>query len=210
MLDAEEMERFHRFHFVGDRTRFAVAHINVRRILAAYLDRAPERISFRTNSLGKPELVAEPQTRHLHFNLSHSRNIALLALSTDIELGIDVEDLRPIEPEVATSHFSPAELADLSSLEGEAWLKGFYHCWTRKEAILKAEGVGLNFPLHSFDVSLIPDAPAKLLQVRPPAVFRHRWTLHDLPTPSGTIAALAAGNPQAEVSCLGFGDLSGG
>jgi 4'-phosphopantetheinyl transferase len=207
LLDAQELDRYHRFHFARDRARFAIAHVNVRRILGAYLDQEPERIRFRTNSFGKPELVTEGP--HLHFNLSHSRSMALLALSTQSELGIDVEDIRPIEPEVAESHFSPTELAALSSLEGDAWLSGFYHCWTRKEAILKAEGVGLNLPLHSFDVSLIPGAPAKLLGVRKPAVFRHPWTLHNLPTPSGTIAALAAGNPQAKASYFSLGDLPG-
>jgi 4'-phosphopantetheinyl transferase len=202
LLDDKELDRFHRFHFACDRARFAIAHANMRRILGAYLDRRPERLLFRTNSFGKPELVAEAQTRPLYFNLSHSRYIALLALSMDTELGIDIEDIRPIEPEVAESHFSPTELAALSSLEGEAWLKGFYHCWTRKEAILKAEGVGLNLPLSSFDVSLIPGSPAKLLGVRSPAVFRRPWTLHNLATPFGTVAALAAGSVQAEVLCF--------
>jgi 4'-phosphopantetheinyl transferase len=204
LLDAKEQERFHRFHFACDRARFAIAHVNVRRILGAYLDREPERIVFRTNSFGKPELAAEAQTRPLRFNLSHSRSIALLALSTETELGIDVEDLRPIQLDLAESYFSPTELAALSSLQGEAWLNGFYHCWTRKEAILKAEGVGLNLPLNSFDVSLIPGDPAKILGVRPPAVFRRPWVLHDLATPSGTIAALAAGSLQARVLCFRF------
>jgi 4'-phosphopantetheinyl transferase len=206
LLDAKELERFHRFHFECDRVRFAIAHANVRRILGAYLDQEPERILFHANPFGKPELVTGAQTRPLYFNLSHSRNIALLALSMDTELGIDIEYLRPIEPEVAESNFSPTELAALSSLEGEAWLKGFYHCWTRKEAILKAEGVGLNFPLDSFDVSLIPGFPAKLLGLRPPATFRHPWTLHNLPTPLETVAALAAGSPRAEVLCFRFPD----
>jgi 4'-phosphopantetheinyl transferase len=206
LLDAKELERFHRFHFECDRARFAIAHANMRRILGAYLDREPERILFGASSFGKPELVIDAQTRPLHFNLSHSRNIALLALSIDTELGVDIEDLRPMAPEVAQSHFSPTELDALSSLEGEGWLQGFYYCWTRKEAILKAEGVGLNLPLYSFDVSLIPGLPAKLLGARPPAVFRHPWTLHNLATPLGTVAALAAGNLQAEVLCFQFGD----
>jgi len=205
LLDARELERFHRFHFACDRARFAIAHANVRRILGAYVDREPERLLFAANSFGKPELAAEARSRPLNFTLSHSRNIALLALSMDTELGIDIEHVRPIEPEVAESYFSPTELAALSSLEGEAWLKGFYHCWTRKEAILKAEGVGLNLPLYSFDVSLIPGLPAKLLGVRPPAVFRHPWTLHDLATPAGTVAALASGSLQAEILCFRFG-----
>ena len=105
---------------------------------------------------------------------------------------------------MAEHHFSPAELAALSYLEGDAWLQGFYNCWTRKEAILKAEGVGLNLPLRCFDVSLTPGLPAQLLAVRPPASFCHPWTLHTLDTPSGTAAALAAGNPRAEVRCFHF------
>ena len=205
-LDAKEMERFHRFHFACDRARFAIAHVNVRRIIGAYLSCEPERLLFRTNSFGKPELAAETQDSPLYFNLSHSRHIALLALSTDTEVGIDIEDIRPIEPEVAESHFSKSELAALSLLEGEVWLNGFYYCWTRKEAIIKAEGVGLNFPLYSFDVSLTPGVPAKLLGLRPPAVFRRPWTLHNLATPAGTVAALATGSLQPKVSCFWFGD----
>lgn len=207
LLDAKEKERFHRFHFARDRARFAIAHVNVRRIIGAYLGREPERLLFRTNSFGKPELVAEAQDCPLYFNLSHSRHLALLALSIDTEVGIDIEDIRPIEPEVAESHFSTAELAALSSLEGEVWLNGFYYCWTRKEAILKAEGVGLYLPLCSFDVSLIPGVPAKLHGVRPPAVFHRPWKLHNLATPAGTVAALAAGSLQAKVSCFWFGDV---
>jgi 4'-phosphopantetheinyl transferase len=75
LLDAKELERFHRFHFESDQARFAIAHANVRRVLGAYLDREPECILFRANPFGKPELVAVAQTRPLHFNLSHSRNI---------------------------------------------------------------------------------------------------------------------------------------
>jgi 4'-phosphopantetheinyl transferase len=207
LLDPKEMERFHRFHFESDRARFAIAHVNVRRIIGAYIGCEPEHLLFRTNSFGKPELVAEEQARPLYFNLSHSRHIALLALSTDTEVGIDIEDIRPIEPEVAERYFSTTELAALSSLEGEVWLNGFYYCWTRKEAILKAEGVGLNLPLNSFDVSLIPGVSAKLLAVRPPAAFRRPWTLHNLATPSGTVAALAAGSLQPKVTCFWFADI---
>jgi hypothetical protein len=66
-------------------------------------------------------------------------------------VGVDVEEVKPIEPEVADTHFSASELSDLSGLQGDAWLSGFYRCWTRKEAILKAEGVGLHRALDSFD-----------------------------------------------------------
>jgi 4'-phosphopantetheinyl transferase len=125
-----------------------------------------------------------------------------LALSPDAEVGIDVEEIRDVEAEVAQNHFSPAELAALEILQGEEWLRGFYRCWTRKEAILKAEGVGLNLPLNSFDVSLSPAAPAKLLRVDPEAARLSSWTLHDLSPAEGPIAALAAQSAQATVACF--------
>jgi 4'-phosphopantetheinyl transferase len=202
LLDEEELDRFRRFRFEPDRARFAIAHATMRKILGAYLGKAPDRVSFRTNRFGKPELAGDQQDGALHFNLSHSRSVALLALSKDTEVGVDVEDVQPVERDVAESYFSPAELAALASLDGNTWVDGFYHCWTRKEAILKAEGVGLNLALDSFDVSLIPGAPAELLGTRPTAGFRHRWKLHDLAVAPGSAAALAAASPRAEVFCF--------
>jgi 4'-phosphopantetheinyl transferase len=199
LLDAGEQERFRRYHFEADRVRFAIAHLHQRRILGAYLECEPDRVSFHLSRFGKPRVAAD---RPLNFNLSHSRHFAMLAISTETEVGVDVEDVRPMEPEVAQHYFSPVEQAALASLEGEDWLHGFYRCWTRKEAILKAEGVGLQLPLSSFDVSLLPGAPAMLLGVRPPAIFSSPWTLHHLETPSGTMGALAAGNPEAKVLCF--------
>jgi 4'-phosphopantetheinyl transferase len=206
LLDEEELSRFHRFHFERDRTHFAIAHANMRRLLGAYLNQAPERLSFRVSRFGKPELAAEgltpPVPFNVRFNLSHSRSLALLAVAAEIEVGVDIEEIQPIEPEVAESHFSAAELSALASLNGDAWLQGFYRCWTRKEAILKGEGVGLNVPLDSFDVSLVPGMPAKVLGARPAAAFRHRWTLHNLATSPGMAAALAVGSSRAEVFCF--------
>ena len=91
----------------------------------------------------------------MKFSLSHSKSIAVLAVDHAQPVGVDVEDVRPIEEDVADRHFSATELTDLRGLKGEAWLAGFYRCWTRKEAILKAEGVGLSRALDSFDVSLL-------------------------------------------------------
>jgi 4'-phosphopantetheinyl transferase len=204
LLDKEELDRFHRFRFEPDRVRFAIAHATMRRILGAYLNKAPNRVLIRTTRFGKPELAGEEQGRPLHFNLSHSRSVALLALSKDTEVGVDVEDVKPIERGVAQSYFSAAELSALASLDGDAWLHGFYLCWTRKEAILKGEGIGLNLALDSFDVSLLPGAPAEILAARPCAGFRHNWKLHDLSVAPGSAAALAAGSPRAQLFCYRF------
>ncbi len=197
LLDHHELQRMQKFHFAPDRRRYTVAHANLRRILGAYLRRPPEQIRFRANHFGKPELDNEdPST--LNFNLSHSQTIAVLAVAHGQPVGVDVEDIHAIEPEVAETHFSAAELSQLSGLHGDAWLAGFYRCWTRKEAILKAEGVGLNLALDSFDVGLLPNRPAELLETRQP--FSYPWKLHDVSPAPGTIGALATAHSQPRLS----------
>lgn len=200
ILNEQEVERMNRFHFAPDRSRYAVAHANLRRILGAYLRRPAQDICFQANRFGKPELTDEDRPWPLHFSLSHSQSIAVLAVASEHPVGVDVEDVRPIEAEVAVAHFSDRELSDLGRLHGDAWISGFYHCWTRKEAILKAEGVGLNLALDGFDVSLLPDAPAELLRTREP--FCYPWKLHDLSPAPGTIGALATAVAQAKLSCF--------
>jgi 4'-phosphopantetheinyl transferase len=197
ILDRQEQERVRRFHFAADAERYAVAHGNLRRILGAYLNLAPERLCFRNNQFGKPELAGETT---LKFSLSHSKSIAVLAVDRSQPVGVDVEDVRPIEAEVANGHFSATELTDLRGLQGEDWLAGFYRCWTRKEAILKAEGVGLSRALDSFDVSLLPDRKVELIATR--QSFSYPWRLHEVVPSSGTIGALATAQPNARVACF--------
>jgi 4'-phosphopantetheinyl transferase len=207
LLDHTELRRLHAYHFAPDRSRFAVAHANLRRILGGYCDRPPGKICFRANRFGKPEL-ADPKrpdmdpSSSIRFSLAHSRCVALAAVAHGRPVGVDVEDVRPIEPEVADAHFSAKEISDLSGLHGDAWLNGFYRCWTRKEAILKAEGVGLHRALDGFDVSLLADAPAELLGTR--EEFSYPWKLHDLSPAAGTIAALATAFSNARLACFSF------
>jgi 4'-phosphopantetheinyl transferase len=200
ILDGQERERMQRFHFAPDRARFAVAHANLRTILGSYLHQPAASVRFHTNGLGKPELDHRDASSSLHFNLSHSRSIALLAIANGQPVGVDVEEVRPIEPEVADTHFSASERSQLSELHGDAWLAGFYRCWTRKEAILKAEGVGLSLALDSFDVSLLP--AAELLETRKP--FSYPWKLHDLSPSEGTIGAVATAHSNVRLACFSF------
>lgn len=200
ILEPAELERMHRFHFAPDRERYAVAHANLRRILGGYLHQPAQQISFRANRFGKPELAGEASS--LNFSLSHSQSIALLAVTHGLPVGVDVEEVRPVEPEVAAYHFSASEFSHLSLLTGDAWLGGFYRCWTRKEAILKAEGVGLHRALDSFDVALLPGAPAELLGTRVP--FLYPWKLHDVSPAPGTFGALATALGEARIACFSF------
>jgi 4'-phosphopantetheinyl transferase len=202
LLDPLELRRFRAFHFAADAGRYAVAHANLRRILGGYCDRPPAKICFRVNRFGKPELGDPDASFSICFNLAHSRCVAVLAVAHGRPVGVDVEDVRPIEPEVAGAHFSAKENSDLSGLHGDAWLQGFYRCWTRKEAILKAEGVGLHRALDSFDVGLLADAPAELLGTR--EEFSYPWKLHHLSPGAGSIAALATAHSNARLACFSF------
>jgi len=201
LLDAAELKRMNAFYFAPDRARYTVAHANLRRILGAYLNLPADRLHFHANRFGKPELAEEGPSPALTFNLSHSYSVALLAVSRGGPVGVDVEDVRPIEPEVAAAHFSASELAELSALQGDAWLAGFYRCWTRKEALLKAEGVGLHLALDGFDVSLSPDAP-ELLRTR--VHFSYPWKLYDASPAAGIIGAVAVAQNHARLGRFRF------
>lgn len=203
ILSPDEILRMNRFRFPLDRRRYLACHANLRILLAAYTGLPPRQLAFHANQHGKPSLN---QPVAFYFNLSHSHDIGLLAVTRVAAIGIDVECVRPIEPEVATSHFSRAELADLAQLSPQQWLTGFFHCWTRKEAILKAEGCGLNLPLDSFDVSLLPGQPALLRAVRPQAALHHHWRLQHLQPAPSIIGAVAVGADFTHLRCFQFQD----
>jgi 4'-phosphopantetheinyl transferase len=94
----------------------------------------------------------------LFFNVSQCENLAVIAISRDVELGVDVERIRPMQnmPSIAARFFSADEAAALENLPSDARSEAFFRCWTRKEAVTKAHGSGLSTPLHSFAVPVTP------------------------------------------------------
>jgi len=146
--------RLKKYHFEIDRERFIVSRGGLRIILARYLNIQPQTIVFNYNKFGKPYL------RHakLRFNVSHSGNYILYAIAEAANVGIDVEECKRTIGFLSTAkHFlSENEYHKfLTVAPSERWL-AFYRCWTRKEAILKALGKGLFFPLHQLEVSFLP------------------------------------------------------
>jgi 4'-phosphopantetheinyl transferase len=192
VLSDEELERAARFHFEKDRSRFKVARAALRTILARYASLLPDALEFSQNEYGKPFLT-NPRAAGLHFNLSHSKDVALLAVTREREVGIDVEFMRPdfATTEVAEYFFSSAEVATLAGVESRLRTRAFFNCWTRKEAYIKARGEGLSLALDSFDVSLKPGQPAALLNTRLAADDVSRWSLHELFPVAGYAAAVA-------------------
>jgi len=145
MLERGELERAQRFSTSEDRWRYIVARAVLRAILARYLDCQPDRVRFSRGPFGKPMVAGESVSRGLRFNVSHAHKLALYAVSRDREVGVDLEHIRAnlATRSVAERLFSARARAFLSSLPPGQFAEGFFTCWTRQEAYLKARGCGL-------------------------------------------------------------------
>ena len=195
-LDPDELNRASRFHFEKHRRHFIVARGFLRSVVARYLETQPEALQFSYGAYGKPELASE---HVLRFNLSHSHEVALLAVALDAELGVDVEQIRAdfASEEIARRFFSRAEVEVFNALPQEEQVAAFFRCWTRKEAYIKAIGKGLSQALDAFDVTLAPDVQPELLRVE--GDDASRWLLRNVDVGEGYAGALAVERPVAEV-----------
>jgi 4'-phosphopantetheinyl transferase len=179
MLAPEELERAYRFRFEQGRRHYIAARGVLRCLLGMYLARPPESLRFTYNAHGKPALLAEARSEPLCFNVSHSHALALFGVTLDREIGVDVEHIdeaRACGP-VAERFFSPREQTALAALPADRWPAAFFACWSRKEAYIKARGLGLSIPLDSFDVTLSPGQSAALLEAREDPGGAARWSM---------------------------------
>jgi 4'-phosphopantetheinyl transferase len=186
-LSDDEKARAARFVFERDRERYIVAHGRLREILGGRANAHPNTLHFEHSDQGKPALVP----RAFHFNLSHSDGLAALAVSADFALGVDVEAVRPLKEDVAERFFSRREVEALARLSPDDQLHGFYRCWTRKEAVIKAIGEGLSRPLDSFDVSVEAGVSPTLERLDGEADAPQRWRLAHFDPAPGFVGAVA-------------------
>jgi 4'-phosphopantetheinyl transferase len=189
LLSSAERQRADRFVFVRDRTRYIVAHGVLRRLLARYCGDAAESLTFETSPTGKPVLrnASVP-----HFNLTHSENGALLGVSASRELGIDLERVRAnIEAHAISSHyfFGSERAAIAASATPDIT---FFRYWVAKEAVLKAQGIGLGFPLDRFHVAFFPGDEVARIDTFDPTTLSGDWTVRMLPCSNGWLAAVAS------------------
>jgi 4'-phosphopantetheinyl transferase len=200
-LGADEIVRARRFVYAQHRRRYIAAHARLRAILAGYVNEAPAALSFSVGAHGKPAL-AGPHGGALHFNLSHSGDIAALGVSRVGEIGVDVEMVGGAEEDVARRFFSAAECAALDALPPSERARGFARCWTRKEAVIKAVGEGLSIPLDSFAVSLAPDAPARILHRDGEPDAAERWTMFHFEPAESCMGAVAVPRRQCALVAM--------
>jgi 4'-phosphopantetheinyl transferase len=180
LLSTEERARAARFHFDRDRNRFIAARGHLRELLGAMLGVPPAEIKFSYNAYGKPE------TAGLQFNVSHSEWMALMAISRSRVVGVDIERKNRafVDDRIPERFFSPAEVQALRALPEGQQTEAFFNCWTRKEAYVKARGLGLSLALDSFDVSLAPGEPARFLR------GAEGWEIEAVSAPEGFAAAV--------------------
>lgn len=202
-LSGDEVRRADRFHFPRDRRSFIAARGILREILGRYLRTPPELVRFGYNAYGKPMLRDAGERPPLRFNVSHSGGLALYAVAVGREVGVDVESLRDdlVCVDVAGHFFSRQEVGVLRALPEHSRTRAFFNCWTRKEAYIKARGMGLSLPLDCFDVSLAPGEPAALLATRGGEPDAERWSLHEVEVGPDHVAAVCAEGAGWRIRC---------
>lgn len=183
-LAADERNRSGRFRFERDRRRFVVARGALRDVLGRYVGTRPDQIRFAYNPFGKPELSPEigrrvaaccAPTSRVRFNVSHSADLAIIAVAADTDVGVDLERVREADyTEIVRYFFSAAEVDELNTVPSHVQAQAFFSCWTKREAYVKARGEGL---------------------VDGPVEFCGRWSFFPLQPAQGYIGTLAvAGN----------------
>jgi len=191
VLAADEKTRANRFVFPRDRSAYVATRGILRQLLGKYAKVAPSDLHFEYHARGKPFLSSHSLGRSVKFNVSHSNGMAVFAFTSNSEVGIDVEMVKyDVEcEEIAHRYFSREEIAELNSLSPDLRPLGFFLCWTRKEAYLKAKGEGLGIPLDRFQVSLTPGTPSRLV-----SADSSLWSLFSFDVESNYAAACVTEN----------------
>lgn len=192
ILSPDEHLRASRFHFAIHRRRFIAARAALRIVLGRCLGCAPQTIRFRYGMNGKPAVAS----RSVQFNLSHSQDLALIAVAQSRAVGVDVEfkQLVPGLEHLVKHFFSPRERTLILHVSKDA-LASFYEHWTIKEAWLKASGEGLSGPLTDVEVRNAPDGTPQIHYVHAHAASGLPWRFVSWSPAPGFQAALAVSSP---------------
>jgi 4'-phosphopantetheinyl transferase len=203
ILSDDERDRAGRIRHAPARHEFIVVRGLLRTILADYLNVETRQLAFCFGPTGKPALVEPVCGLPLFFNVSHSHELTLIAVTRGGEVGVDVERLRPFanDQEVADRFFSPIEATALRSLPPDLRIEAFFHAWTRKEAFLKASAHGLTYGLDRVEVTLLHDEPARFVRIDGEEHAARHWSLHHLTPAAGYVGALAMSRHDYRLIC---------
>ena len=198
VLADSERDRARWFVFDHHRQAFIASHAALRILLSRYLNMSPASVEIAVKEHGRP-ILAEGAAG-LHFNLSHSGEMALIVISATEFVGVDVEQVRdiPNAVDLARRYFVPSEIAAIGLVSGAERLATFFRIWTRKEAVIKALGLGLSFPLDRFSVDAggltwLPEGGSA------------GWSVIDLAPRAGYVGALAVKHHAPVLRCHAAG-----
>jgi 4'-phosphopantetheinyl transferase len=206
VLSDEERHRADRFVFERDRIHYTVAHAVLRHLLSRYCDQNPGSLRFSITPSGKPALLTGTgDASPICFNLTHSEDRAMLAVSAGRELGVDLEKVRSNIEALAISrhYFFGSEREAIEKAPPEERDNVFFRYWVAKEAVLKAQGVGLGFPLDRFRVDFLPGGDRARIETLDPDRLDGAWTVRMLPSQAGWPAAVAARGEDWDVALEG-------
>jgi 4'-phosphopantetheinyl transferase len=206
-LSEDERRRAEQFQFDAPRRRFVAARLALRRLLGEYLDMPAANVSLAYSRFGKPRL-GEPHGDLLRFNLAHTSNLVLVAVTRGCDVGVDIEQLRPVHhlESIARRYLHPAEAKDILAAPLELRHEAFLRCWTAKESVIKSIGTGLTDSLGAFRV---PVADTRGTWVELPEFGvgdAKRCWLEQLAPYDGTVGAVTFVGEQRRVSCYTLKD----
>lgn len=183
-LTKDELARAGKY-LSGKKSReFIITRSALRNIIGYVLKTNPRQIEFAYTSSGMPLLDSAWSHTNITFNVSHSHDLAIIAVSIENIIGIDIEKIREdIDyKKLAKRFFSEYEHQQIMEFEDTLRLNAFFATWTRKEALVKATGTGIAYGLNKFDVSVDPDKPAELVDSRWQDECQSNWSLLNIET----------------------------
>lgn len=207
LLQPEERARAAAFAFDPDRRLYVHSHGVLRRVLSRYTGRGPGELVFEGSGGQKPRLRRRPDDGDLHFSLSHSGRLCLVAVSLRSPVGVDVERVRPLPDarRIARRWFTPAENDALARLSGAAFERAFFVLWTHREAVTKALGENLEAGFRALTCALDPDGSARLVSWRGDEAVTRHWKVRRLEPAHGYLGALATLADFEVMKCLTWG-----
>ncbi|HEX4265668.1 MAG TPA: 4'-phosphopantetheinyl transferase superfamily protein [Verrucomicrobiae bacterium] len=202
-LSSDEVARAGKFKFEKHRNRYIAGRGALRKILGQYLQTPSADLRFTQSTNGKPVLAEDFASAGIHFNLAHSDDLALVAVTRLGAVGVDVERIRPVKEmdHLVARFFSPSENEAFQKVSENEKPAAFFNLWTRKEALLKATGEGITRSLSLVEVSFLPDKPAQLLAISGNAIKAASWSLRELSPATGFTGAIAIEAPEVNVQC---------
>lgn len=206
-LSIDEIEKANSFHFAKHRQAYIRRRNAIRQILGLYCNIEPNLLQFNYTKYQKPYLTYNPN--NFQFNIADSHNLAVLAITTQTLIGVDLEYLKPMQDltGIAEQFFSTEEYNKFIALPTAEQLTAFYTIWTRKEAFVKAIGEGLSYPLSTFSVAFLPTEPSQLLSINNSPSNTNNWILSEFSINYLNelyIGAIATHSPKKEIISFFF------